>query len=186
LLTLLCDQIGLRLSPELYHVAEVDRAQSAPMARIVLGALMLSESWIRLRLFSNMPYWSVCYEFWYYFLFAAGFYFTGKTRALLIGLFALIAGPRILLLFPIWLFGAVAYTEQRSVKWRQGLVWLAFLQPAIVLALYVALDLRLLAMALSQAAVAPFNGYQLAVPSSAASDYLLGLSIAVHLERVVS
>jgi peptidoglycan/LPS O-acetylase OafA/YrhL len=181
LLTWLCDHVGTRLSPGFYQFAEIDQAQGAPVARVVWSILMLNESWLRLRMFSNLPYWSVCYEFWYYFLFAAGFYFKGIARVLLLGLFALIAGPRILLLFPVWLIGAAAYSERWSVKWRDVVVWLAFLQPAVVLYLYVAFDLRALSTAHSLAAVELFGGYKLASSNSAASDYLLGVSFTLNL-----
>lgn len=54
----------------------------------------------------NPPYWSLCYEAWFYALFGMAVFLRGRTRiaALLIG--ALLAGPNVLLLLPVWLMGA--------------------------------------------------------------------------------
>ena len=56
--------------------------------------------------FSNIPYWSLCYEVWYYVVFGAlvfgrGFWRWGIAIACL-----LMMGPRLWLLWPIWLAGA--------------------------------------------------------------------------------
>jgi peptidoglycan/LPS O-acetylase OafA/YrhL len=56
--------------------------------------------------FSNIPYWSLCYEVWYYVIFGVlifgrGFWRWGIAIACL-----LMMGPRLWLLWPIWLAGA--------------------------------------------------------------------------------
>jgi len=53
----------------------------------------------------NPPYWSLCYEVWYYALFGAAVYLPPARRMLWLVLLAAIAGPRILLLLPVWLAG---------------------------------------------------------------------------------
>jgi peptidoglycan/LPS O-acetylase OafA/YrhL len=53
----------------------------------------------------NPPYWSLCYEVWYYAIFALAFFLRGRTRYIATGLACLIAGPSILLLMPVWLVG---------------------------------------------------------------------------------
>jgi peptidoglycan/LPS O-acetylase OafA/YrhL len=55
--------------------------------------------------FSNIPYWSLCYEVWYYVVFGAlvfgrGFWRWGIAIAAL-----LMMGPRLWLLWPVWLAG---------------------------------------------------------------------------------
>lgn len=58
--------------------------------------------------FSNVPYWSLCYEVWYYVLFAAVFFLRGSRRIAAIGAVLLIMGPRLWLLLPLWAAGAWA------------------------------------------------------------------------------
>lgn len=58
----------------------------------------------------NSPFWSLSFEFWYYILFAAIYYKVKNIRGVwIIILICLIAGPKILALFPIWCLGWLAY-----------------------------------------------------------------------------
>jgi len=61
----------------------------------------------------NPAWWSLSYEVWYYALFGAAVFGRGITRWPVVAAFALIAGPPILLLMPIWLLGvALALAPQ--------------------------------------------------------------------------
>lgn len=85
---------------------------SAPAA--VLPALFLSESWNGTGPAWNAPYWSLCYEAWFYALFGAATYLRGWQRWLALVLGGALAGPQILLLAPVWLAG-VALARSRRV-----------------------------------------------------------------------
>lgn len=56
---------------------------------------------------SNPPYWSLCYEAWFYAIFGAWFFLRGAMRVALVAFCALCAGPNILLLLPVWICGVV-------------------------------------------------------------------------------
>lgn len=58
---------------------------------------------------NNFPYWSLDYEVWYYVIFSIFFYFTGKLRIVLIAFIALITGPYIISMFPLWMSGSLIY-----------------------------------------------------------------------------
>jgi len=64
--------------------------------------------------FSNAPYWSLCYEVWYYISFASIFFLHGRTRLIAITVVLMIMGPRLWLLFPVWLVGAATYMLHRG------------------------------------------------------------------------
>jgi peptidoglycan/LPS O-acetylase OafA/YrhL len=55
---------------------------------------------------SNVPYWSLCYEVWYYVLFGALVFARGAWRWVIVIACLLIMGPRLWLLWPVWLAGA--------------------------------------------------------------------------------
>lgn len=57
----------------------------------------------------NTPFWSLNYEVWYYILFAVWLYAPGRRRLPLMILTAVLAGPKILLLLPVWLLGVWLY-----------------------------------------------------------------------------
>lgn len=71
---------------------------------LLRAALFLSESYTT-GFPPNAPYWSLSYEVWFYALFAAATYLSGRTRAVWLVALAAIAGPNILLLLPVWLVG---------------------------------------------------------------------------------
>jgi peptidoglycan/LPS O-acetylase OafA/YrhL len=85
--------------------------------RYIISGLYLNEVWF----FSaapiiNIPLWSLSYEFWYYVIF--GFWFfkgTGWKAYILPLLACLVAGPKILLMMPIWLAGVIAYRTKRPI-----------------------------------------------------------------------
>lgn len=58
--------------------------------------------------FSNSPFWSLSYEAAYYLLFGV-FAFGRLHKWWLLGVVALAVGPRVLVLFPIWLSGVAVY-----------------------------------------------------------------------------
>lgn len=73
---------------------------------LVGSLLFLNESWASGMILPwNFPYWSICYEVFYYILFACLVFGRGVWRWLFFALAALVAGPRILALAPVWALG---------------------------------------------------------------------------------
>lgn len=66
--------------------------------------------------FGNSVFWSLDYEVWYYVIFAAAFYYGGMKRNLLVGLLLVLSGPRIAILFPMWLLGVWIYKVQKTAR----------------------------------------------------------------------
>lgn len=83
----------------------------------------LNQLWfLNIAPFSNGPFWSAAYEFWFYALFAAYHFNSGKNRTLWVGFILLIIGPKILLLLPVWLLGVASYkvAKQELISPRIG------------------------------------------------------------------
>jgi peptidoglycan/LPS O-acetylase OafA/YrhL len=146
-------------------------------ARSVLTSLtFLSQSpLIGAPSWGNQPYWSLCYEVWYYAIFGAGFYLSGWKRGLALGTLALLAGINILLLFPLWLAGAwlIRSSWARSLNVRQGVIYL--LACAAMLQLIRLFDLTALFWLRDQV---PFK---LSMSEWVLSDYPLALTVFVAL-----
>lgn len=110
LVTPLLDLAGAALAPQFYAGATT---HDLAAVRIVASLGFLNEWWgLSIMSFSNVPYWSLCYEFWYYALYAA-WTFGGARRGWLVGFGLLLVGPKIALLAPVWLLGVVLYRWQR-------------------------------------------------------------------------
>ncbi|MEO6923674.1 MAG: acyltransferase [Bryocella sp.] len=104
-LTVVLDAVGRQLYPALY-----DYPFDHFALRIASSLLMLNETWfVSITSFSNVPYWSIGYEVWYYVAFAIATFAPRRVVwALLCGL-ALVLGPKVVLLAPIWIAGVVLY-----------------------------------------------------------------------------
>ena len=51
---------------------------------------------------SDLPYGTLDYEAWYYIFFGVATFLQGRLRMVAIAVAALVAGPAILLFFPLW------------------------------------------------------------------------------------
>jgi peptidoglycan/LPS O-acetylase OafA/YrhL len=79
--------------------------------RYILSALFINECWF----FSAAPplngsLWSLSFEFWYYTIFGLWFFRkTGWKSYIIVFVACLFAGPKIILMMPVWLSGYIAY-----------------------------------------------------------------------------
>jgi len=98
-----------------------------PVVRLVMAMLFLNQIWnFTVQPLANGPYWSLCYEVWYYVMFGLWCFAGPRWRLPAIALVALIVGPRILLLAPIWLMGVGLYylLARSPQRWWPGAEWL--------------------------------------------------------------
>lgn len=103
LLAPLLDGVGQKLNPAIY-VGQT--TQGFWWLRILAGLTLSNEVWgLSIQAFSNAPFWSISYEGWYYILFGLLTYYQGHHKRLVLFVAALLCGPKILLLLPVWLMG---------------------------------------------------------------------------------
>lgn len=139
-ITLALDFIGGQVNPAVYEKS-IDKSYPAWFTYST-SLLMLNQSWgLDTHFGSNGAYWSIPYEFWYYFIFGAATYLTGYRRIIGIAIGALAAGPTILVLFPFWLLGALSYRVQRHATFMSPAArWTLFLGAAMLPLLMLAVD----------------------------------------------
>ena len=107
--------IGFALDPELWLG---EAGANFSVLDGLSSLLFLNESWSLDRSLPwNDPFWSLCYEAWYYVIFGIVCFAPMRSRVLWIGLCALIAGPAVLALMPVWLLGAWLARLQRVPAW---------------------------------------------------------------------
>lgn len=121
----------------------------------------------------NPPYWSLCYEVWFYALFGAAIFLKGRAQAVWLVILCLTAGANVLLLLPCWLLGVALHRWGGALPFRWS-------RPALALALASLFAVQHLADPLLEVLmqVAPWDlGYSL----YALSDLILAICIAVGL-----
>src|SRR5205085_7713377 len=94
---------------------------------------------------SNAPSWSIGFEFWYYVIFGATYFLNGYIRILAVFILCMVAGPKILLLMPVWFFGVAAYWISRSFQARPvlGLMLMASAAAILIVAAKLAIKQQL-------------------------------------------
>lgn len=85
------------------------------LQRAILNCSFLAESWyLNATPPLNTPFWSVHYEFMYYLIIASVLLIKGKLKFVFLAIVLMIAGLKILLLFPCWFIGSVLYFLVRN------------------------------------------------------------------------
>jgi peptidoglycan/LPS O-acetylase OafA/YrhL len=169
LLTVVCDSLGKAINADVY----VLEGQTEPVLRILASAVFLSQSWgWNLSTLSNYAFWSLPYEFWYYVIFGAFVFLRGKQRMVCVAAGCLMAGPAILVYFPIWLFGAAAYRASQRYRLSELQAKLLFAVSSIVILGVLALEARGM-IARSNLGYLP--------PAFSVVDFLTGAVIALNL-----
>ena len=114
-----------------------------------LGSLFFLQTIVTNPFGSNTPLWSLANEFWYYVLFPLCLFVLLKNKGSLLkkilvsfGILGIVffIGGNISFLFPVWIFGVVAFIWQRGMnelakKWRWLLMFLIAAQFLIILSI---------------------------------------------------
>ena len=97
----------------------MDLDPAAFWRRIAASVLFIGQSWnLTLAPPYNQPYWSLCYEVWYYVMYGAWTFAPRHWRLPALLLAALCAGPKIVMLAPVWLLGVAVWHLRASLPQR--------------------------------------------------------------------
>lgn len=136
-------------------------------------------SWIEAPL--NSPFWSLNYEVWYYIIFGAWF-FAKRHRLLWLGLALLLAGPKILMLMPVWLMGVALYHRMPALNRTTAL--LVFIATAVIAAVMCWTDMSELSRAWLYRVAPPF--WRAHYSTQFLYDLVLGVVVSANFAAVAS
>ena len=175
LLTAVLNRLAIAIDPQLYG-PKLRLSPAEDFLGYALSAVFLGESWVLSVLPGwNVPFWSLNYEAWYYVLFGAALFLRGRRRTMAIVAAAVLSGPKILLLFPIWLMGLLAWRGRAALPARQGAA-LAFAAATAFAALEV-----LGGQQLFDEAATPWLPF-----SFSAYDYVVGALVAIFITALAN
>lgn len=178
LLCPLLDSWGEALAPQFYGERTT---HGLAWLRIITSLTYLNEIWtVSIMSFSNVPYWSLCYEMWYYVLFAIALFMRGKTRLWLGVAVAAMLGPKIMLLAPIWVLGVVLHRHPALERIPQWLGWTLFLASWPLYGLFQHHGLTEYGSRLLLRLIGEQWHQQMAFSKFFITDYLLALIIAAN------
>lgn len=105
--TFLLDAIGRSIHPELYTPAWGYEADGQGW-QFLANLFFVNEIWfLHVTPGSDLPYWSLGYEVWYYVIFGLAVF--TRRWYWLVPAAMLFVGPKILSMFPLWLIGLACY-----------------------------------------------------------------------------
>jgi peptidoglycan/LPS O-acetylase OafA/YrhL len=173
ILCVVLDGIGRSLWAEPYSYP-FDRF----IARFVGSLLMLNEIWfVSITSFSNVPFWSITFEFWYYALFGLVMFLPRPAGAIAAAVLLLVLGPKIALLAPLWVAGVALYRWRALQHLPLALAWSMVVgSTAAIIGLYAA-GVPDAITAAFKAWIGPANHEQMTFSKFFIADYLLGLLV---------
>ena len=149
--------------------------------RILGSVLMANEVWfISITSFSNVPYWSICYESWYYVAFGLLTFLPRRRAWAIVGVMALMLGPKVVLLGPIWALGVLLYRWRRLAEISEATGWALVIGTVVGIGLYLTFDIEKQASEPLKALVGKAWFEQLAFSRWFLGDYLLGPMVMLH------
>lgn len=165
------DALGRHVSPRHYSGYPFDHFA----IRFCASLLMLNEVWfVSITSFSNVPFWSITYEFWYYVLFGLATFSPARWRPWGIAGAAIVLGPKILLLAPIWLAGVLLYRWQGPQRLSLGAAWAMTVSSAAAIVVMHNLGLFDVPTDAFKAAIGKSAHDQLTFSKFFLADYVLG------------
>lgn len=114
LFTLVIDQI-LRSSRPAFYWPYWSNHETSRLFALAMNLGFCGQLWgHRVEALLNLPYWSINYEVIYYIGYGCYFYLRGWPRWISVVLVALIAGPFVIGLFPLWILGCILHDAYRN------------------------------------------------------------------------
>jgi peptidoglycan/LPS O-acetylase OafA/YrhL len=178
LLTLLLDQTGQMINNDFYSSKTM---HDHYLLRMLTSFFFINELWtVSITTYSNVPYWSLNYEVWYYIMFAVVFFLWGSQRVWGLILICVLLGPKILLLAPIWWLGVYLYRSRIFASISEKTGWILFLGSIVGIILFHYYGVEAIGKGWLRAQVGEYIYEQLAYSRSFLSDYLLGIMVFLN------
>ena len=175
-ITIVLDGIGRSLYPALYAYP-FDHF----IARIGASLMLLNEVWfVSVTSFSNVPYWSVTYEMWYYVGFGLLSFLPGRAKWYAVAVLFLILGPKVLLLAPIWMLGVLLYRWELPKRLSITSAWLMLLTSTIGIVTFHYFGVTEIMTQWLREILGPDLHVELTFSKYFASDYLLGILVFMN------
>jgi peptidoglycan/LPS O-acetylase OafA/YrhL len=151
-----------------------------PYVYVPLHLFFLGQSWTLSEVPPMLaPFWSLCYEVWYYALFGVAYYLKGWRRTIAVIAVLGVMGFKLWLLLPVWLSGVAVYQYQSKITLKQSTARLGFAVSILLLLIY---NLAGAEVALRNLAVTtwPFPSFPLASAERFLADYAVCVMVITN------
>jgi peptidoglycan/LPS O-acetylase OafA/YrhL len=175
-LTLVLDSFGRLLYPAIY-----DYPYDQFLVRAVSSLFMLNEVWfVSITSFSNVPYWSICYEWWYYVTFGLVMFLPPRLGLLVAAATMLVIGPKVILLAPVWWAGVLLYRWRWLLDLSVATSWAMVSISLVGIVVFHRLDMMGVGESWLRSWIGNETVYSLAFSKRVIADYLLGILVFMN------
>jgi peptidoglycan/LPS O-acetylase OafA/YrhL len=175
-ITLALDSAGRILYPALYGYP-----YDQFLTRIVGSFLMANEVWlISITSFSNVPYWSIGYEWWYYVTFAMVMFLPLRMGLAAAAATLILLGPKIILLLPVWWLGVLLYRWRGLQRLPIHASWAMVLTSLAGIALFHRYEMMTLAESWLERMIGLDLTYELTFSKRVFADYMLAILVFLN------
>ncbi len=185
ILCLALDAVGRQLNAAPYSGYPFDQL----LVRIGASLLMLNEVWwVSITSLSNVPFWSITFELWYYVLFGMVMFLPRRWGIGVALVLLALLGPKIALLAPLWGLGVLLYRWKALEDWPVPLATMLALASAVGIVLVHSLGLLEHLHAQLALAVGERMAKELTFAKFFTGDYVLAVLVFIHFAamRVVA
>lgn len=182
--------LTIAIAPFVSHIAlpsggDLSQSWSEFAIRIVTNLFFIAEYGLwQYKLPFNIPYWSINYEVTYYLIFGILFFITSKKAKLLCFLFCVIlVGFKILVMFPIWLFGVAVHRLDIKLSERTAII--LFCVTVLAGLLFYFFEISKIIRSLGSQ-IFPLFWANLSNANQFIGDWILGLIVAINFIAVSS
>lgn len=175
----LLDWMGASMGPQFYDGGRT--THDLAFLRILTSLAFVNEVWtMAIMSFSNVPYWSLNYEMWYYIMFAVVAFTRGRARVALLTAAVLFVGPKIVLLAPVWMLGVLAHRWDRLRSLPSWTYWLMFCVSWPLYFIYIHYNMAEIGSDLTQRLFGTWWQTQLSFSKYFLTDYVLALVVLAN------
>ena len=178
-LTVFADFIGQSIDPDVYGKGYT--ATDYWYVRLAGSLAFVNELWlVSIQTFSNVPYWSLNYEVWYYISFACLAFAPRRLGWALFALCILIMGPKIAMLLPIWWLGVWCYRTTLSERLSPQAAWALVVASLVGVGVYFHFEFAQLGSDILQSWLGKDLHAKLAFSRETLGDYYLSIVVVAH------
>lgn len=173
ILTFALDAIGRSVRPDLYSSAWGYVADGRAW-QFVAGVLLVNQVWsMNVPPGSDLPYWSLGYEAWYYVIFGLAVFAPARWRGVAVLAVLAFVGPAIAVMLPLWLLGLYGYRICMTRQPGKRAGWVLCIGSLVAWGIYMACGRDHLA--------AIIDVPEFLRRPSLLQDYLVGTLFMIHL-----
>ena len=149
----------------------------------LINGFFLGQGWVDIAAPLNAPFWSLNFEVWYYVIFGTWVFSPKRFRLIAVVIVSIIAGPKALLMFPVWLTGVALHKWMPEFNRKHALMIFITTTASSLIFIYLDISIHIRGMMYE---IFPLAMKYPGAANQFVGDFILGLLIALNFSAAYS